>query len=331
MHPHLTTRIRLVVALSAAGLAISACGSDPAANPAPAAAPVSTVAPVAPIAPVAPVATSVVPVAVATPGATVVVKGANSTFGQILVDADGNTLYAFLNDTNFTSTCSGTCAEAWPPAMVDASWSVAPGLDAGVFSTVVRPEGGEQLMAGRYPLYRFAGDARPGDITGQGSGGVWFVVGTDAVPIEDDTSLTDATEEKPAVTDAAAETTAAPAPAAPPVVATGETSLGHALVDASGLTLYGFVPDKGAAAPTCVDGCAQAWPPLIVDGNAPELGDLAGSGIFTVVQRADGSLQLQAGAWPLYTFAGDAAPGDITGQGSGGKWFVVAPDGTLIK
>ena len=40
---------------------------------------------------------------------------------------------------------------------------------------------------------------------------------------------------------------------------------------------------------------------------------------------------LKVGKWPLYRFAGDAAPGDINGQGSGGVWFVVGADGKLIK
>ena len=41
--------------------------------------------------------------------------------------------------------------------------------------------------------------------------------------------------------------------------------------------------------------------------------------------------QLKMGKWPLYAFSGDAAQGDVNGQGSGGSWFVVAPDGKLIK
>ena len=41
--------------------------------------------------------------------------------------------------------------------------------------------------------------------------------------------------------------------------------------------------------------------------------------------------QLKAGQWPLYTFSGDTAPGQTNGQGTGGSWFVVAPDGSLIK
>ena len=42
-------------------------------------------------------------------------------------------------------------------------------------------------------------------------------------------------------------------------------------------------------------------------------------------------LQLVAGKWPLYTYGGDAAPGDVTGQGSGGVWFAVGVDGKLIS
>ena len=80
--------------------------------------------------------------------------------------------------------------------------------------------------------------------------------------------------------------------------------------------------------PTCVEGCADAWPPTLLEGE-PEVGDLDAS-VFTVVEHPLGS-QLKAGDWPLYTFSGDTAPGDTNGQGSGGKWFVVAVDGTLIE
>jgi hypothetical protein len=34
---------------------------------------------------------------------------------------------------------------------------------------------------------------------------------------------------------------------------------------------------------------------------------------------------------PLYYFSGDQQPGDINGQGVGGIWFTVAPDGALIR
>jgi predicted lipoprotein with Yx(FWY)xxD motif len=263
---------------------------------------------------VQPVATTLPPAAGA--GATVVVKAGSSSFGQILVDATGNTLYAFTNDTAAQSTCTGTCADAWPPVLVDPSWTVAPGLDAGVFSTVVRPDGGEQLMAGQFPLYRFSGDARPGDVNGQGSGGVWFVVDNTASIVDSDAA-------------APPDTSATPVEEAAPFLGVADTALGQLLADANGRTLYGLTKDADGS-PTCVDGCATAWPPVVVDGSL-DLSTLPNSASFSVVDRPDGTQQLKAGKWPLYYFSGDSAAGEANGQGSGGVWFVVAPDATLIK
>ncbi|MET0460722.1 MAG: hypothetical protein ABW195_15835, partial [Ilumatobacteraceae bacterium] len=109
-------------------------------------------------------------------------------------------------------------------------------------------------------------------------------------------------------------------------VTTAETSIGTVLVDADGMTLYAFTKDT-AGQPTCLDDCAGAWPPALVLGELT-FGDLDAS-VFSTVDNPEGD-QLTAAGQPLYTFAGDAAPGDVTGQGSGGVWFAVAPDGTLI-
>jgi len=101
-------------------------------------------------------------------------------------------------------------------------------------------------------------------------------------------------------------------------------------VGSNGKTLYGFTPDVGAAAPTCVDGCAATWPPLTVTGAAT-----AGSGVdqskLTTIQRADGTTQVKYGDYPLYYYAPDTAAGQTTGQGVGGKWYVVGANGTLIQ
>jgi predicted lipoprotein with Yx(FWY)xxD motif len=132
----------------------------------------------------------------------------------------------------------------------------------------------------------------------------------------------------PSTADDGPEAAAAPeaaADAAP--VGRGDTDLGTVLVDAEGLTLYGLTDDTGGVS-TCDGACAEAWPPLTVAG--PDLPAGLDSDLFNVVERTDGSFQLVAGEWPLYRFAGDAAPGDTNGQGSGGVWFAVAPDGSLI-
>jgi predicted lipoprotein with Yx(FWY)xxD motif len=120
---------------------------------------------------------------------------------------------------------------------------------------------------------------------------------------------------------------AAPEATADAPVGQGDTGLGTVLVDAEGLTLYGLTDDT-AGVSTCDGACADAWPPLTVDG--PDLPAGLDSDVFSVVERSDGTFQLKAGEGPLYRFAGDAGPGDTNGQGSGGVWFATAPDGSLI-
>ena len=113
-----------------------------------------------------------------------------------------------------------------------------------------------------------------------------------------------------------------------PSLSLGDTTLGKVLVDAQGRTLYALTKDTNGT-PTCTDACAKAWPPALVTGQPA-----AGPGIstpVTVVDAPGGSTMLRAGAWPLYRCAGDAAPGDVNGEGSGGVWFAVGADGKLIK
>jgi predicted lipoprotein with Yx(FWY)xxD motif len=111
----------------------------------------------------------------ATTMATAVVHVADSKLGPILVDSHGRALYGFTKDADGTPTCSGGCLNAWPPLTVEGSGLPA-GLDPAVFSLVTGTEGQQQLKAGTWPLYLYAGDTTPGDVKGQGSGGVWFVV-----------------------------------------------------------------------------------------------------------------------------------------------------------
>lgn len=142
--------------------------------------------------------------------------------------------------------------------------------------------------------------------------------------------------EPPASEPAPSEPPASEPPASePPASGTGlavaENALGQIVVDGVGLTLYGFTPDEGGA-PTCYDGCAQAWPPLLGDDPAAvAVGAGLDASLLTNVDRTDGGKQLVYNGWPLYYFANDAAAGDTNGQGVGEKWFVVSPAGDLIK
>jgi predicted lipoprotein with Yx(FWY)xxD motif len=93
---------------------------------------------------------------------------------------------------------------------------------------------------------------------------------------------------------------------------------GGVLVDSRGMTLYTFDKDPaGAGKSACNGACAGVWPPLSATG-----GDAAG-GDFSVITRDDGSKQIAHKGRPLYFYAPDQKPGDMTGDNSGGVWHVV--------
>jgi predicted lipoprotein with Yx(FWY)xxD motif len=112
------------------------------------------------------------------------------------------------------------------------------------------------------------------------------------------------------------------------LVGTADTDLGEVLTDADGYTLYAFTPDEGGT-PTCTDACAEAWPPVLVEGS--ELPEGLDPATYSVVERPDGEYQLAANDWPLYSYASDGAEGDVNGQGVGESWYAVSADGTLIR
>ena len=144
-------------------------------------------------------------------------------------------------------------------------------------------------------------------------------------------STSDTTTTAPAATTtttAAPATTVAPAAAATVKLAS-TTKLGKVLVDAKGRTLYRFDDDTAAGKSACGAGqCASTWPAATVTGTP-----VAGPGVtgaLTTFARDDGSTQLQIAGHPLYTFAGDAKPGDTNGEGIINKWYAVSATGDKV-
>jgi predicted lipoprotein with Yx(FWY)xxD motif len=137
--------------------------------------------------------------------------------------------------------------------------------------------------------------------------------------------------EQPA-TPSGAEAPAAPATAAPAesqaAVAAAKSTLGQTLVDAEGRTLYAFTKDKGGKS-SCYGDCEATWPALTIQGT-PAAGDGVESSLLATSDRQDGSAQITYKGMPLYHFSGDTQPGDTNGQGVGGVWFAVTPDGGLV-
>ena len=97
------------------------------------------------------------------------------------------------------------------------------------------------------------------------------------------------------------------------------TTMTGMLVGPTQMTLYVF--DKDAAGKSmCNGGCATNWPPLMAPANATPIGD------WSVVMRDDGSKQWAYKGRPLYHWAKDAKPGDMTGDGLlNNSWHVAKP------
>ena len=70
--------------------------------------------------------------------------------------------------------------------------------------------------------------------------------------------------------------------------------------------------------------------PLLTVG-APTAGDGVDASKFGSTARKDGSTQVTYNGMPLYYYDKDKAAGDVTGQGVGKVWYVVAPDGTTVQ
>lgn len=107
----------------------------------------------------------------------------HATLGAHLVDGDGRTLYAFINDVDGESTCYDACAEAWPPFVAAGEVSAGDGVDAALIGTLERRDGAAQVTYAGWPLYTFAADSNPGDSGGHGRNDVWFVVDPNGVAV----------------------------------------------------------------------------------------------------------------------------------------------------
>lgn len=102
--------------------------------------------------------------------------------------------------------------------------------------------------------------------------------------------------------------------------------VGSVVTDSAGAALYRF--DKDTAQPprsTCDGACATTWPPVPADDAKASAG--IDQGALGEVERSDGTRQLTIAGWPVYRYAKDTEAGEAKGEGVGGTWHAVAPDG----
>lgn len=108
---------------------------------------------------------------------------------------------------------------------------------------------------------------------------------------------------------------------------------GRYITDREGHSLYMYEQDAQGEPSTCIDACANAWPPY-VSNREVEAGEGVDEGKLGTSEREDGTPQVTYGGWPLYYFNGDKQPGDALGQDVehlGAPWYLVSPEGERIE
>jgi predicted lipoprotein with Yx(FWY)xxD motif len=112
----------------------------------------------------------------------------NAAQGPILVDGQGRTLYLFEKDDGTKSACTGACASVWPAAT-----ATAPGAGTGVDASALGSATGQvpdQVTYHGHLLYRYSGDATPGDVKGVGIPG-WYPVAPSGAKVDKDDKADD--------------------------------------------------------------------------------------------------------------------------------------------
>ncbi len=207
---------------------------------------------------------------------------------RYLTDSGGMTLYYFTVDTDGQSACYGQCADHWPIFYTD-TVTVPQDLSASDFGTITRKDGTKQTTYKGWPLYYWYKDKKPGDMSGEGVGKVWYI------------------EKVPPYT----------------VMVATKKPMGDYLVDGNGNTLYYFTKDSPGES-VCTGDCLKNWPafavqPIVVP-SALDPKD------FSTITRDDGTAQVTYKGYPLYYFVRDTKRGDTTGEAVGKVWYVVSAD-----
>ena len=152
------------------------------------------------------------------------------------------------------------------------------------YTIITRDDGTLQWAASGKPLYYYFTDTKAGDQLGENVGGVWHVATS---------------------------------------ASTGASVVNGVLIGSGksakpSFTLYKFdrdVADSGVSACTSTT-CVTTWPPMQASAT-----DEA-NGVYTIINRTDGSLQWAANGKPLYFYSPDVKIGDQLGDNVGTVWHV---------
>lgn len=113
-------------------------------------------------------------------------------------------------------------------------------------------------------------------------------------------------------------------------IATRDSQFGPILFDGDRRAIY-FFDKETSEKSECYGACAEAWPPVLTNGE-PQAGGEAESNLLGTSKREDGSTQVTYAGRPLYYYVDDP-PGQALCHNVdefGGLWLVVQPGGDPV-
>ena len=247
-----------------------------------------------------PMREAIAPAPLVPPGFTVT----STAIGRLLTTDKGFTVYTSDKDAAGKSNCTGACEDSWKP-VVAADFA----QPQGEWTTIERAPGVKQWAFRGKPVYTYAIDRSIRGLDGEDEPS-WHATYMQFAP-------------------------------KPPAEFTTRVSLaGEVLADHSGKTIYTYwcyedaldqlscdTPDTTQAYRIAICGsgdaatCLRDWPPVRAPENAVSTSKVWGIAYIDPMTGLRAS-EKQPGAWrvwtyrgrPIYTYAGDKAPGDINGD-----------------
>jgi predicted lipoprotein with Yx(FWY)xxD motif len=97
---------------------------------------------------------------------------------NVLMTNKGFAVYYYKSDTMFTATCTGACAQSWPPILApQGMMTISSAVPLPKQLSVHQTANGAQVFYDGHALYTYAADMQPGVATGRAQDNLWYLVG----------------------------------------------------------------------------------------------------------------------------------------------------------
>jgi len=96
---------------------------------------------------------------------------------NVLLTNKNFAVYYYKPDTMFKATCTGQCAQDWPPVLAPQGMMLSSSMTLPKALSVHQTPNGSQVFYDGHALYTYAADTQAGNATGRGEDMQWYLVG----------------------------------------------------------------------------------------------------------------------------------------------------------